>query len=151
MQVEALRVVLSTIFGASTVQGNELVAQDVVAGGKGGRNLDQPTVVVGDQLVIAPGSRNGSVIHESDAINLEELQCRLVNGFAGVTTVCEIVNDWAMMCVGPSRPLEIDLVSCRYHSMTLGIGCVKVTDNIRCSVGIYSIVRLSLFKSWSSE
>lgn len=136
MQVEALRVVLSTIFGSSTVQSNELVSQDVVAGGKCGRNLNQPAVVVGDQLVIAPGSRNGSVIHKSHAINLEELQCRLVNSFARVTTVCEVVNDRAMVCVGPGRPLEIDLVSCRYHGMTLGICCIKVTDDIRCSVGI---------------
>jgi hypothetical protein len=136
LQVEALHIILSTIFGASTVQGNELVSQNVVAGGKGGRNLNQPAVIVGNQLIITPDSRDSSVIHETYAINFEELQCRFVNGFARVTTVGEIVNDWAMVRVGPRRPLEIDLVSGRYHGMTLGIGCIKVADDIRCSVVI---------------
>jgi hypothetical protein len=82
LQIEALRVVLSTVLTPSAVQGNEFVSQDIVSGGESGRNLNHPAVVVGNQLVVPPGSRNSSIIDETHTINLEEFQCRLVNSLA---------------------------------------------------------------------
>lgn len=51
LQVNALRVVLGTIGGTGGVKGNDLVASNIVASGKGCRDIDHPAVVVGNQLV----------------------------------------------------------------------------------------------------
>lgn len=41
-----------------------------------------------------------------------------------------------MVCIGPTRPLEIYLVSSSHYGMALGIRCVEMTDDIRRSVVI---------------
>ena len=137
MQIEALGIVLSTILGAGAVQSNYLVSHDVVARSKGGRNFDKPAIVVGNQLVGRPGARRSSVIYEAHAINLEELECRLINALAGATAVCKVGKHRAMERRGPSSPLEVYLVSCSHHGMALGVGSVEMTDDIRRSIVVY--------------
>lgn len=52
--VEALRVVLRSVAGDSGVDGDELVAEDVVAGRKGSRHCGRPAAVVVDQDLLCP-------------------------------------------------------------------------------------------------
>jgi hypothetical protein len=56
------------------MQGDQLVTKNVVAGRNGFRDLDHPAVVVGDQLVVAPGARHRRVIHQSYSVDLEEFE-----------------------------------------------------------------------------
>lgn len=137
MQIEALGIVLSTIRRASAVQGNYLVSHDVVSRSKSGRDFDKPAIIVGNQLVSRPDARESGVIYEAHAINLEELECRLINTLAGATTICKVGKHWPMVSRGPSSPLEVYLVSCSHHGMALGVGCVEMTDDIRRSVAVY--------------
>jgi hypothetical protein len=56
LQVEALRVVLSTIGLSCSVKGNDFVAENVVAGLQLGRNLNSPGEAVGDENIGSPSA-----------------------------------------------------------------------------------------------
>lgn len=92
---------------------DDLVAEDVVAGRDGLGDGHGPGVVVGDQLVSAPGSGVGSIADQTDLVDLEELQCRLVNAGAVSGALGEVVDDWAVMAARPRGPLKLhDVASC---------------------------------------
>ena len=54
LDVEALRVVLRAVLGARAVHGNDLVAEDVVAGCQARRDRGGPGVVVGNEVCRGP-------------------------------------------------------------------------------------------------
>src|ERR1700757_2583339 len=97
------------------------MAEDVVAWCNGGRNLHQPTVIIGDQLIVTPGTRRGCIIDQTNSVNLEKLQCGLINSFATGTTVGQVGDDGAMVSIWPWSPLKTDLVSSCNGSMTSGV------------------------------
>ena len=101
-------VVLGTISIASTVQSNDLVTQDEVARKVGG-DLDSPCVVVGDKLIRGPDTGRGSITGQPSSIDLEEVQVCLVDlGAVAVVATSEVVNDWAVVAIGPGRPLKVN-------------------------------------------
>ena len=137
LKVEALRVVLRAVLLAGAVQGDDLVAEDVEAGGDAGRDLDEPGVVVGDQLVRRPGARSVGAVDETDLVDLEELERVLVDRLAaGGATACEIVDDGALVGLGPCVPLNEDAVSGWYDGVALGVGGIPVANDVAGSKGL---------------
>lgn len=96
-QIEALRVVLGTALSLRAVQGNQLVTQHVLAGGDGFGDLNEPAVVVLDQLVVTSGPGHLGVIGKADAVNLEELELGLVDGGAAAVALGQVVDDGAVV------------------------------------------------------
>lgn len=136
LEVEALGVVLGAILLLSAVESDELVTEDVVAGGDGGRDLDHPAVVVVDQLVSTPGAGDLGVADETDTVDLEELQIGLVDGLAAAVAARQVVQDGTVVGVGPGGPLDVDLLTGTDDNVGLGVCGVLVADDVRVAVGI---------------
>jgi hypothetical protein len=51
LNIDALRVVLCATDIKGRVESNDLVSQDIFAGGNAGRDRDSPGVVVGNQVI----------------------------------------------------------------------------------------------------
>lgn len=129
-QVEALGVVLGTVRVLSRVQSNNLVAPDVVAGGQVLGDLDDPRVVVGDELRRAPSAGQGGVVDEADGGNLEELKGRLVDSGAVSVAACQHVDDWANVGIRPGSPVGLDRVTGSDCSVTASVGGIDVADDV---------------------
>jgi hypothetical protein len=105
------------------VQGDDLVAEDVIAWGEGGGDADGPLVAIGwrgmlvvvdavhdgigertDELVGGP--LVGTSIHDSSCVELEELQALFVGRTAVARTLGEVVDHGAVVGLGPGVPLE---------------------------------------------
>lgn len=108
LDVDALRVRLRS---ANVLQGNELVAQDILARRKVRRDLSAPLHSVREHLVRAPeagvGTRN-----QAGFLELEELK-------RGGVDVCELALDFGeishagpVVAFGPGAPLEFDGAAC---------------------------------------
>jgi len=104
LDVDALRVGLRTVLLSRRVQGDNFVAQDVVARGEGLGDVDGPLVAVGDQLVGAPGVGGG--VDDARRGELEEGQALLVGGGAVALALGQVVDDGAVVGLGPGVPLE---------------------------------------------
>ena len=102
------------------------------------RNLDHPSRVLGYELVIGPKAGDSRSIHQSDTVDLEELEGRFIHSFtAARAATSEVINDRAMMRFWPVRgPLKKDSVTSSYDRVPLGIRSIEVADNIRGFVGI---------------
>lgn len=87
------------------MQGNDLVAQDVVAGGEALGDVDGPGVVVGDELVGGPLVGGG--VEDTRLVELEEAQGGLVGLGAVALALREVVEDRAVVALGPGVPLEV--------------------------------------------
>lgn len=79
LEVDTHGVVLSTIRVLGGVEGNDLVAENVVAGLQGRGDGDVPSEVVGDQVVRGPETGVGS-IYQTTLVDLDPLKGGLVNG-----------------------------------------------------------------------
>lgn len=79
LEVNTLRVVLSSIGLLSRVKSNDLVSENIVARGDVCWDGDRPRVVVGNQGIGSPVTGDGGVIVKSTSINLEPLKGGLVN------------------------------------------------------------------------
>jgi len=89
---------------ACGVQGDDLVAEDVVARGEGLGDVDGPLVAVGDELVGAPLVGGG--VDDTDLSELEEAQALLVGVGAVARALGQVVDDRAVVGLGPGVPLE---------------------------------------------
>lgn len=105
LNVEALGVVLGTVLGASTVHGNNLVAEDVVAGGEGGGDGSGPGVVVGDEVLGSP-DLGGQV--DAGLVNLDPLEGVLVGRGAVTVALGDVCEDGSLVGFRPGRPEEVD-------------------------------------------
>jgi hypothetical protein len=121
---------LRTTLLAGTVQRDDLMAQNVVAGRNGLGDLHHPAVVVIDELVIAPDAGDSRVINQTNTINLEELKCCLVNRLAGTVARGEIIDNRPVVGIRPRGPLQVDLITRRDSNMTLGVRGVKRADQV---------------------
>lgn len=108
LDVDALGVVLGAVFVARRVQGDDLVAQHVVARLEGAGDGHGPAVVVGDEVVGRPGARRVSVVDQARLVDLEELQLRLVDGRAVAVAVGQVRDDRPVVAGRPGRPLQLD-------------------------------------------
>ena len=104
LDVDALGVGLGAILLACGVQGNDFVAQDVVARGERLGDVDGPLVAVGDQLVRGPGVGGG--VDDTGGGELEEGEGLLVGGGAVAVALSQVVDDGAVVGLGPGVPLE---------------------------------------------
>jgi len=136
LEVEALRVVLSTVLLASGVESNDLVTENVRTGLDVLGDLDEPAVVVGNQLVrgISTGVTG---LDKTSLVDLEELEGLLVDGLAtGRTARGQHVNDGALVALWPGIPLDIDLITSLDLSVTLGVLSIAVADDVAGAEGI---------------
>ena len=92
------------------MEGDDLVAEDVLAGSDVLGDSDGPGVAVGDQVIGGPAV--GSSVVEALLIDLEEGE---VTGGGGGAVVAgalgEVVEDGAVVRLGPGVPLELDLAT----------------------------------------
>ena len=88
------------------MKGDDLVAQDVVAGLQVGRDLDLVAEVVADNLVAGPGAW-GRARDKTLLLDLKELKGGLVDG-GRVIRRGEVVNDRAVVRLGPCVPRSGD-------------------------------------------
>jgi hypothetical protein len=102
LDVDALRVVLGAVLLACRVQGNDLVAENVLAGGNRLGDLDGPSEVVGDELLGGP-----LATVETGLVDLEEAQVRGLGG-GRVVDLGEVVDDGAVVGRGPGVPGHVD-------------------------------------------
>lgn len=128
---------MGTVGVLGAVEGDDLVAPDVVAGREVLGDLDDPRVVVGNQLRGSPCSGEGLVRDQTDGGDLEEFEVGLVNGRA-VTVVAlgKHVDDGAVVGVGPCAPVDLDVVTCLHGGVTSSVRGVLVADDVARSVGI---------------
>jgi hypothetical protein len=104
------------------------MAEDIVAGSNRLGDLHHPAVVVLDELVVAPDTRDSRVINQSDTIDLEELERRLVNRLARTVARSQVVNNRSVVSIRPLSPLQVDLVSRRDSNVALGVRGIERAD-----------------------
>lgn len=131
LEVEALGVVLGAVGLVGGMECDDLVAEDVEAGGDVLGNLDEPAVAVLNELVGTPLAGGGGTVDKADLVDLEELEGGLVNGLAaGGAAVGEVVDHRTVVRLGPGVPLDGNLVTGLDNGMALGVGRVAVADDI---------------------
>lgn len=102
LDVHALGVHLGTTLAVALVQGDDLVAEHVVAGSQVAGDGDGGLVAVLDELVGSPDA-----VLQTGLADLEEVERRGVDLVAaGGAAVGEVVDDGALVAVGPGVPLD---------------------------------------------
>lgn len=104
LNVDALRVALGAILLGGGVEGDDLVAKDVVARGERLGDGDSPLVAVGDELVRGP--LVGTGVEDTSAGKLEEAEAGLVGLAAVARALGEVVDNGTVVGLGPGVPLE---------------------------------------------
>ncbi len=130
LEVDALRVILRAILLVRRMQRDDLVTKDVVARGHGLGDRDGPAVVGGDELIGCPFAGLVRVIEHALGRNLVEFQGGLVGGGAFAVAVGEVVDDRAVMGLGPSGPLELDGGAGGHGGVELSRGGAFVADDV---------------------
>jgi hypothetical protein len=136
LEVEALGVVLSTVLLATGVESNDLVTENVRTGLDVLGDLDEPAVVVGNELVrgISTGVTG---LDKTSLVDLEELEGLLVDGLTtGRTTRGQHVNDRSLVALGPGVPLDVDLLTSLDLGVALGVLSIAVADDVARAEGI---------------
>jgi hypothetical protein len=77
---------------SGAVQGDDLVAEDVVARRDGGWDLYEPPVSIRDELVVGPVAWRGGTVDETGPADFEEFEVVLVDCSAACAAVCEVVD-----------------------------------------------------------
>lgn len=109
LEVEALGVGLGTVLLASGVESDDLVTENVGAGGNVLGDLDQPAVAVLQELVIGVGTGAGLAVDEALLRDLEELEVGLVDLLAAISAArSKVVQDGTLVGLGPGVPLDED-------------------------------------------
>ena len=80
---------------------DDLVSEYIVSRGDGGWNCDRPRVIVGDEIIARPFSRRRRSVDETSFVNLEELKSVPVSLFAITVALGHVVDDGAVMRLGP--------------------------------------------------
>jgi hypothetical protein len=110
LDVDALGVVLGTVGVLGGVKGDDLVAENVLAGSDVFGDSDGPSEVVLDEVVGGPVLRSGIV--QSLLVDLEEGQVTSLDGSAVVTSALrQVVQNGTVVRLGPGVPLKLDLTT----------------------------------------
>jgi hypothetical protein len=102
VNVEALRVVLSTVLGTSAVKSDDLVTEDVATSSKCLGDSGSPGVVVLDKIGSSPSTIKAS------SIDLDPLESSRVSGSALSSALGNVGQNRTNVRLGPGRPLELD-------------------------------------------
>lgn len=119
------------------MEGNDVVAEDIVAWCNIGRDANEPRVPVGDEGIRSPPVGLLRRVDEAGTVDLEEAEGCLVNGIAWAVAVGQEVHDRAFMTVRPLGPLELDRIAGSYSDATFAGGGLFVADNIGCVVSAW--------------
>jgi hypothetical protein len=103
LDVQALGVVLGTVGGASTMESDDLVAEDVLASGKGLRDGNGPSVVLTDHLDGRP-----LAISVTISLDLGPLEGGLVNSGDITGVGSNVGDDGTHVGLGPGAPVELN-------------------------------------------
>lgn len=106
LEVDALGVELGAVGLASAVEGNDLVTENVVAGGDVAGDGDIPLEAVADELVGSPAAAGQTLLGD-----LEELEVGLGGAGAVSGALGEIVDERTLVRLGPGVPLDGDRLS----------------------------------------
>jgi len=113
------------------VQGDNFVAEDVEAWLDVLGDGDQPRIVLGDKLIGSPLAGSLGAVNQTGLGNLEELELGLVDRLAaGAAAASEVVDDRAVVRLGPGVPLDVDRVTGLDDRVTLGVRGRFVADDI---------------------
>jgi hypothetical protein len=105
LKVDALRVKLGPISFVCSMKCNDLMSEYIISRSDGGRNCDCPCVVTGNKVITGPFTWRRRTIDKSSFINLEEFESHLVGLFAITVAFGHVIEDRAMMRLGPFVPL----------------------------------------------
>lgn len=109
LNVNTLHVVLRPVLLASRVQRNQLMAQNIVAVRNSLGHGERVGVVVLNHVVTGPGTRRVAAIDQTLLVDLEELEAGLVDLGAVAVAGGQVVEDGAVVGLGPLGPLHFDL------------------------------------------
>ena len=135
LQIHALRIRLRAVGRARRVQGNNLVADNVVAGRQPGRDSDGPGDAIRDERVRGPGARVRAR-DPAPSIYLNPLQRRFVDGRAVSPVAGDVVDDWAV-AGGLGVPLERHLAAGRGCHVRLHVCGGFVADDVGAGKGVW--------------
>lgn len=127
------------------MEGDDLVAQDVVARLDRRRDGDEPGQPVGHHDVVGPVARagRGRRVCFTGAVDLEEAQRRLVDRLAGAVARRQVVDDGPVVRVGPRVPGQGDGVAGGDADVALGGAGAAVADDVgrakRCGLDVPEI------------
>lgn len=88
MQIDAEWVVLGTVGTPSRVQGNDFIAENIIAWCNAAGYGDCPAVVGCYKLVCGPCAGNRAIVYQASGVELVKLQSSLVDGGAITVAVC---------------------------------------------------------------
>lgn len=135
LEVNALGVVLGAVGLASRVQSNDLVTHHIVARLDAAGDGNSVAVVVADEVVGGPGTRNIAVIDQTSSVDLEEFEFGLVNGRAVTVAVSKVGDDRTVVRLGPLSPLQLNLTTSLDRGGD-GTGlAILVADDVAAGVG----------------
>ncbi|KAG9796015.1 hypothetical protein KCU88_g37, partial [Aureobasidium melanogenum] len=106
------------------------VPVDILARSDGGRNGDNPRIVVGDHVVRSPVTRRGAAVNEASLVDLVEEQLGLVHCGAVVAARGQVVQHGSVVGFRPLRPLKFDRVSGRDLDICSAWSCSLVADDV---------------------
>jgi hypothetical protein len=112
------------------VEGEDLVADDVVARGDVLRDLEDPGEVVVHEDVGAPVAAEGALVDQAALADAHPLEGGLVDGLAVARTPGDVVDDGALVRLWPGVPLEEQLGAGLDLCVDGGGGAVGVADDV---------------------
>ena len=136
LDVQALRVVLGTVLLASSVQRNDLVAEDVLAGSEALGDSDGPGVVLADHLDGSP-----LAVLVTSTLNLGPLEILLLDGLNVTTVSGNVGKDGANVGHRPLGPVELDSATSGNLAQVVGAelgASILVADDVGLSVGVWA-------------
>jgi len=135
LDIGTLRIELSGANVVGRVEGEDLVAQDVVAGRDRGGDGDGPGAPRRAQLVGSPDARGTVARAVGDLAqlrDLEPLELLLVRRGAFAVAGGQVGEDGPVVGVRPGRPVQADVAASGDRgSVNLGVGGVDRADDVR--------------------
>lgn len=131
------------------MEGDDFVAEDVVASRERGWNSDGPGVVVGNHVENLP---LGLVIVVRRLIDLDPFEGRLVGRRAVTSALCDVGEDGADVGLWPGSPLEVNLATSSDSGSGSTRSGVLVAVDIRRGIGAGSdeaVVEVLSIPSWN--
>lgn len=109
LNIDTLHIVLRTVLLTSRVQRDQLMAQNIVAVRNSLGHRERVGVVVFNHVVTGPGTRGIAAVDQTLLVDLEELEAGLVDLGAVSVAGGQVVEDGAVVRLGPLGPLHFDL------------------------------------------
>lgn len=121
---------MSTVLVASAVKSNDFVTKDVTTSGNVAGDGHGPAVVVGNQVVGSPCTRDAALVDDTLLGNLEELKLGLVNGGTVAVAAGEVVDHGTVVALGPLSPLQLNITTGGNGSRQLRVLSTLVADDV---------------------